>query len=1225
MNRSLPLGFILVLALLLPESMLAQLGGPNGKGKWSDVIPMPIVSVASANLPNGKILTWSAYDRFRFGGNRGKTYTVIFDPATNTSEEFLISDTQHDMFCPGTANLSDGRVIVTGGSSSPKTSIYDPFTNQWTSSANLNIPRGYHSMVTLSDGNVFTIGGSWSGGRGNKHSEIWDYETGTWSRKEGIPVAAMGNSSDYHAWLWQAPNGKLFHAGPTREMHWIDYSTPEGSYTSAGSRAADDHAFSGAIVMYDKGKLLKMGGAVSFSGNQIANGITTIIDINQEQVGLERVGDMKIPRALHNAIVLPTGEVFIGGGLERAKYFSDTNSRLTPEIWSPKTKQWRTLAPMQIPRNYHSISILLPDGRIMLAGGGLCGSCTENHPDAEIYSPPYLFKADGSPASRPAIQSAPTAAPQNSVLTISTDKAVDYFSIVRFSSNTHSTNNEQRRIELEANHVGTNLYQVTIPDVNVAVPGYYMLFAVDAEGVPSVSKSIMLDPSAPKQEINLPANFFAHWKLNNNAKDAIGDADGQLKGGATLINDAERGKVLSVKQNGQHVLVTPKEQLQVGFGGKDFSVAFWMNLKQSHTGQWRSIMHKGASGRDRTFAMWMRPNDNKLHYRISTTASWNEGGDSKSAIPLNKWTHVAYIKQGNQLKLYINGQLDQTVNLRGRVLSNNANLYLGDNPWSPPAVGSMDDVRLYGRALSANEVSTLVGPIDTGCDASGNITADFWYDAPGNNIENLPLGRTPDEKKVLNIFETPVDANDNYGVRVRGFVCAPATGNYTFWIASDDNGELWVSTDDNPDNKKKVAFVPGWTNAREWTKFASQKSAQIRLEKGKKYYVEALMKEGGGGDNLSVGWTLPDGKQERPIPGSYLSPYVGTDKLPQIVSIDPIADKITTSPAFNVNASATSGLGLTYAIVSGPATIAGKKITLKGTPGVVKVKVSQAGNNVYKAAESTRSFTVFEEGTNSCEGTGSIVQETWKNVPGMTIADIPANTSPDATKSISLFEIAPDTDDEYATRIRGFICPPVTGAYTFWIASDDHGELWLSTNNQVNKKRKIAHVNGWTPYRNWTFRNGQQSARINLVAGQKYYIEALQKEGGGGDNLSVGWQLPDGSMERPIPGNRLIPYSASSTQQGFTPIEESIALSAKDISVYPNPATSTVYLKWNGLDASPDNFHVRMCDLTGKCLIDEVLKADGAQINTRDLPNGIYQVLIEAEGYQQRSRVMILK
>ena len=162
MRRNCILQVLLFLALVIPSWLFAQTSTPSEKGEWTDIIPMPIVSVASSNLPNGKVLVWSAYDRFRFGGNRGKTYTVIFDPATNKSEEFLVSDTKHDMFCPGTANLADGRVMVTGGSSSPKTSIYDPFTEQWTSSDNMNIPRGYHSMVTLTKGDEFTIGGSCS-------------------------------------------------------------------------------------------------------------------------------------------------------------------------------------------------------------------------------------------------------------------------------------------------------------------------------------------------------------------------------------------------------------------------------------------------------------------------------------------------------------------------------------------------------------------------------------------------------------------------------------------------------------------------------------------------------------------------------------------------------------------------------------------------------------------------------------------------------------------------------------------------------------------------------------------------------------------------------------------------------------------------------------------------------------------------------------------------------
>ena len=89
---------------------------------------------------------------------------------------------------------------------------------------------------------------------------------------------------------------------------------------------------------------------------------------------------------------------------------------------------------------------------------------------------------------------------------------------------------------------------------------------------------------------------------------------------------------------------------------------------------------------------------------------------------------------------------------------------------------------------------------------------------------------------------------------MRGYVTPTTTGDYWFWIASDDNGELWLSTDSNPDNKTRIAYVPGWTNPREWAKYAQQKSALVHLVAGTRYYIEALMKEGGGGDNLAVTW-----------------------------------------------------------------------------------------------------------------------------------------------------------------------------------------------------------------------------------------------------------------------------------------------------------------------------------------------------------------------------------
>ncbi len=92
---------------------------------------------------------------------------------------------------------------------------------------------------------------------------------------------------------------------------------------------------------------------------------------------------------------------------------------------------------------------------------------------------------------------------------------------------------------------------------------------------------------------------------------------------------------------------------------------------------------------------------------------------------------------------------------------------------------------------------------------------------------------------------------------MRGYITAPATGNFTFWIASDDASQLWLSTDSSPANKAQIGYVTDWTGSREWNKYASQESAPIALVAGQNYYVEALHKQGPGGENLAVGWARP--------------------------------------------------------------------------------------------------------------------------------------------------------------------------------------------------------------------------------------------------------------------------------------------------------------------------------------------------------------------------------
>ena len=152
---------------------------------------------------------------------------------------------------------------------------------------------------------------------------------------------------------------------------------------------------------------------------------------------------------------------------------------------------------------------------------------------------------------------------------------------------------------------------------------------------------------------------------------------------------------------------------------------------------------------------------------------------------------------------------------------------------------------------------------------AGTAVSDLTSNA---NYPDNPTGR-----EVLNIFEGPTDWADNYGSRLYGWLMPPESGDYTFWIATDDYGQLWLSTDADPANKQMIANVPGWVPSRDFDNTGggvggdSQKSAAISLVQGQKYYIEALMKEGGGGDNIAVAWQGPGISARQVIAGNYVT------------------------------------------------------------------------------------------------------------------------------------------------------------------------------------------------------------------------------------------------------------------------------------------------------------------------------------------------------------------
>jgi glucose/arabinose dehydrogenase len=163
------------------------------------------------------------------------------------------------------------------------------------------------------------------------------------------------------------------------------------------------------------------------------------------------------------------------------------------------------------------------------------------------------------------------------------------------------------------------------------------------------------------------------------------------------------------------------------------------------------------------------------------------------------------------------------------------------------------------------------------CPGAGAINFQRWNNINGGAVSNLTSNinypNNPSSTGTRTLFEMPTNLSNNIGIRMNGYICPPTTGLYTFWIASDESAELWLSTTSSPLTKIRIAYNTSATKSRQWTKSATQKSIPIALVSDQVYYVEALMKEGTGNDNLAVGWAKPGQSTSAPsevIPGTYL-------------------------------------------------------------------------------------------------------------------------------------------------------------------------------------------------------------------------------------------------------------------------------------------------------------------------------------------------------------------
>lgn len=461
-------------------------------GSWGEVIEWPIVSVSAANLPDGRIITFSSFDRDRFTGGKGKeyTYAVIWDPKTKNISE--ANHPSHDLFAAHLTLLEDGRLIINGGNNRvPTTSFFDYKTDQWVKGASMNRGRWYPTSVALPNGAVFTALGT----GGGKHPELWQEDSG-WKLLTGINLqTAILDFNHYEREWWPYfyvdPRGKVFHAGPTPKMHSID-TEGLGTIAQVGPELHDWYPKHGISVMYDKGKILVAGGAISGSDLRSTNK-AMIIDINDSSPTVTSIAPMRYARKFHNGIILPNGEVLVVGGNTTGIKFNDAGTVLPAEIWSPITKKWRTVASMSIPRNYHSVALLLNTGKVFSSGSGLCGNCPSNHSNSQIFSPPYLYDKNGNLTSRPIISNAPNSIKHGQTLSLDSSNDISRFTFIKMSSTTHAINTDLRFLEIPYTTDGNGIYNLTFySNRNILTPGYWMLFAIDSKGTPSIAHTIQV-------------------------------------------------------------------------------------------------------------------------------------------------------------------------------------------------------------------------------------------------------------------------------------------------------------------------------------------------------------------------------------------------------------------------------------------------------------------------------------------------------------------------------------------------------------------------------------------------------------------------------------------------------------------------------------------------------------------------------------------------------------
>jgi FtsP/CotA-like multicopper oxidase with cupredoxin domain len=462
------------------------------KGAW-ELLPCDsqTLAVHFALLHTGKVLIFSGSGNYPPRHDTHTYGSVLWDYDAGVFTPVPIS---YDVFCAGQATLPDGDLVAAGGTKNydnpwegaPEAALFDTTGEQWTNVASMADGRWYPTLVSLGDGTVIAFSGTNQAGTGlNTVPEVFHPDTGGWTatphlRTPGWPL---------YPHLFLLTDGRLFFTGASLgntsmggQILTLATGTaaPVPGLTLADNR---DQAASVLLPPAQAQRIMVMGGW----GAAGATANTDIVDLSTVNPAYAPTMSMLHGRTRLNAVILPDRTVLVSGGGAGA----ESAPVLEAEIYDPQTGTWSAAATAAVPRLYHSVALLLPDGRVATAGSNPDRGDDELR--IEIYHPPYLFRGQ-----RPFIDDAPTDIAYGGQYPLGTPNArnIQWVQLIRPMATTHSCDSEQRLVDVAFTADRPCQLTITIPtEPNLAPPGWWMLTVVDTRRRPSNARWVHLTQS----------------------------------------------------------------------------------------------------------------------------------------------------------------------------------------------------------------------------------------------------------------------------------------------------------------------------------------------------------------------------------------------------------------------------------------------------------------------------------------------------------------------------------------------------------------------------------------------------------------------------------------------------------------------------------------------------------------------------------------------------------